>query len=66
LKNLGLIMGINGKRMLWRSLAVARVLNASKWDFEKLQRRAKDQIERAEAGRIQAAQRAFHGVSEQD
>ena len=62
----GLIMGINGKRMLWRSLAVAKVLNPSKWDFEKLERRAEDQIERAEAGRIRAAQRAFHGASDQD
>jgi hypothetical protein len=62
----GLIMGINGKRMLWRSLAVAKVLNPSKWDFEKLERRAEDQIERAEAGRIRAAQCAFHGASDQD
>ena len=62
----GLIMGINGKRMLWRSLAVANVLNPSKWEFEKLQRRAEDQIERAEAARIQAAQRAFAGASDQD
>jgi hypothetical protein len=62
----GLIMGINGKRMLWRSLAVAKVLNPAKWNFEKLERRAKDQIERAEAARIQATQRAFHGASDQD
>jgi len=62
----GLIMGINGKRMLWRSLAVAKVLNPAKWNFEKLERGAKDQIERAEAARIQAAQRAFHGASDQD
>jgi hypothetical protein len=60
----GLIMGINGKRMLWRALAVAKVLNPSKWDFEKLQRRAEDQIERAEAGRIEAARRAFHCASD--
>lgn len=62
----GLIMGINGKRMLWRSLAVANLLNRSKWDFEKLLCRAEDQIERAEAARIQAAQRAFRGASDQD
>jgi hypothetical protein len=62
----GLIMGINGKRMLWRSLAVANVLNPSKWDFEKLQRRAEDQIEQAEAGRIHAARRAFHAATDQD
>ena len=62
----GLIMGINGNRMLWRSLGVANLLNLSKWDFETLQRRAEDQIERAEAARIQAAQRAFRGASDQD
>jgi hypothetical protein len=55
----GLIMGISGKRMLWRSLAVANVPKTSKWDFEQLQRRAEDQIERAETERIRAAQRAF-------
>jgi hypothetical protein len=62
----GLIMGIHGKRMLWRSLAVAKVRNPSKWDFEQLQRRAEDQIERAEAERIKAAQRAFADASDQD
>jgi hypothetical protein len=62
----GLIMGIFGKRMLWRSLAVAKVPNTSKWDFEQLQRRAEDQLERAEAERIQAAQRAFAGATDQD
>lgn len=60
----GLIMGIFGKRMLWRALAVANVPNTSKWDFEQLQRRAEDQIERAEAERIQAAQYAFVGASD--
>ena len=61
----GLIMGIFGKRMLWRALAVAKVPNTSKWDFEQLRRRAEDQIERAEAERIQAAQYAFAGASDQ-
>jgi len=61
----GLIMGISGKRMLWRSLAVAKVANASKWDFKQLQRRAEDQIEQAEAERIKAAQRAFACASDQ-
>jgi hypothetical protein len=62
----GLIMGIHGKRMLWRSLAVANVPNTSGWDFEQLRRRAEDQIERAEIQRIQAAQRAFVRGSGQD
>jgi hypothetical protein len=62
----GLIMGIFGKRMLWRALAGANVPNTSKWDFEQLQRRAEDQIERAETERIQAAQRAFTCAGGQD
>ena len=59
-------MGISEKKLLWRSLAVAKVPNTSKWDFEQLQRRAEDQIERVEAERIRAAQRAFAGASDQD
>jgi hypothetical protein len=55
----GLIMGIFGKRMLWRSLASANLPNGSKWDFAQLQRRAEDQIEQVEAERIKAVQRAF-------
>jgi len=62
----GLIMGIFGKRMLWRSLATANMPNTSKWDFEQLQRRAEDQIQRAEAERLQAAQRAFVRGRSQD
>jgi hypothetical protein len=62
----GLIMGISGKRMLWRSLAVANVPNRSKLDFEQLQRRADDQIEQAETERIRAAQRAFVRESGED
>jgi hypothetical protein len=52
--------------MLWRSLAVANVPNRFEWDFEQLQRRAEDQIERAETERIRAAQRAFVRGSDQD
>ena len=61
----GLIMGIFGKRMLWRSLAVANLPDAAKWDFEQLERRAEDQMERAETQRIQAARRAFTGTADQ-
>jgi hypothetical protein len=42
------------------------VPNTSKWDFEQLQRRAEDQIERTETERIQAAQRAFTCAGGQD
>lgn len=62
----GLTMGITGKRMLWRSLAVAELPNASEWNFDQLQRRAEDQIQRIEAERMKAAQRAFAYASRQD
>ena len=44
----GLIMGITGKKMMWRALAAANLSNASNWDFDELQRRADQQIERTE------------------
>ena len=62
----GLIMGIFGKRMLWRALAVAKVRNTSKWDFDELQRRAEQQIQQTEVERIRAARRAFSGASDKD
>jgi hypothetical protein len=61
----GLIMGIFGKRMLWRSLAAATVPNISRWDFVQLQRRAEDQIQKAEGERTKVAQRAFGHATEQ-
>jgi hypothetical protein len=62
----GLIMGITGKKMLWRSLAAANLLDTSRWDFEELQRRAEQQIEQAEVERIGAARRAFADTSDWD
>jgi hypothetical protein len=59
----GLIMGITGKKLMWRSLAVANLPGNSKWNFEELQRRAEQQIERVEAERIRAAHQAFDGTS---
>ncbi len=61
----GLIMGILGKRMMWRSIAAANLPNASRWDFEELQRRAEQQIELTETERIAAVRRAFAGASDQ-
>jgi hypothetical protein len=55
----GLIMGITGKKLLWRSLVAANLPNASRWDFAELQRRAERQIERVEAERIRAVRQAF-------
>lgn len=55
----GLIMGIAGKKLLWRALAAANLPKLEAFDFKKLQRRAEQQIERTEAERIQAARRAL-------
>ena len=59
----GLVMGITGKKLLWRSLAAANLPNTSRWDFEELKRRAEQQIARVEAERIRAARQAFDYTS---
>ena len=55
----GLIMGIVGKRLMWRALAALNLPKLQAFDFEELQRRAEGQIERTEAERIRAARGAF-------
>ena len=60
----GLIMGVTGKKLLWRALAAANLPNKSRWDFEEFQRRAEQQIERLEAERLRAAREAFSGTSD--
>jgi hypothetical protein len=62
----GLIMGITGKKLMWRSLAAAHLPGNSKWNFGELQRRAEQQIERVEAERIRAARQAFDGASDRN
>jgi hypothetical protein len=59
----GLIMGITGKKLLWRALAAANLPKLEAFDFKELQRRAEQQIERTEAERIQAARRALKSLS---
>jgi len=51
----GLIMGIVGKKLLWRSLAAANLAELNGYDFRELERRAEEQIDRIEAERIRAA-----------
>jgi hypothetical protein len=51
----GLIMGIVGKKLLWRSLAAANLAELNGYDFRELERRAEQQIDRIEAERIRAA-----------
>ncbi len=58
----GLIMGVTGKKLVWRVLAARNLPQLSGYDFEELERRAEQQIERIEVERIRAAQQAFAGT----
>ena len=58
----GLIMGVAGKRLMWRVLAARHLPQLSGYDFKELERRAEQQIERIEVERIRAAQQAFAGT----
>ena len=55
----GLIMGVTGKKLLWRALAAAKLPRLNSYNFEQLQRRADQQIERLEAERIGVVSQAF-------
>jgi hypothetical protein len=58
----GLIMGVTGKKLMWVSLAAAKLPRLNSYNFEDLQRRAEQQVERIEAERISAVRQAFAGV----
>ena len=55
----GLLMGVTGKRLMWRALAAVKLPQLNGYGFEGLQRRAEEQIGRIEAERIRAVQQAF-------
>ena len=55
----GLIMGVTGKKLMWRAVAAAKLPRLKSYNFEQLQRRAEQQIERIEAERIRAVSQAF-------
>jgi len=55
----GLIMGVTGKKMLWRTLAAAKLPELNSYDFEELQLRAEQQVEHIEAERMLAIRQAF-------
>jgi len=55
----GLIMGVTGKKLMWRALAAAKLPELNCYDFEEPQRRAEQQIERIEAERIRAVSQVF-------
>src|SRR5438105_600011 len=59
----GLIMGVTGKKLLWRALAAAKLPELNSYNFEELQRHARQQIERIEAERIRAVRDALAGTS---
>lgn len=58
----GLIMGVTGKRMLWVAVAAAKKPRLNSFNFEQLQRRAEQQVERIEAERISAIGQTFAGA----
>ena len=58
----GLIMGITGKKLMWRALAAANLAQLNGYDFNELQRRAEQQIERIDAERMRAILEAFAGT----
>jgi hypothetical protein len=59
----GLIMGVTGKKLMWAALDAAKLLPLNSYNFEQLQRRAEQQIERIEAERMSAIREAFAGAS---
>jgi hypothetical protein len=62
----GLIMGVTGKKGLWRALAAAKLRQLDGSNFEELQHRAEQQIQKIEAERIQVARQAFSGSGDQN
>ena len=58
----GLIMGVTGKKLMWASLAAAKLPPLNTYNFEQLQYRAEQQIERLDAERIAAVRQAFAGA----
>jgi hypothetical protein len=58
----GLIMGVTGKKLMWRALAETKLPELNTFNFEQLQSRAGQQVERIEAERISAIREAFAGA----
>jgi hypothetical protein len=58
----GLIMGVTGKKLMWGALAAGKLPRLNSYNFEQLQRRAEEQVERIEAERISAVRQAFAGA----
>jgi hypothetical protein len=59
-----LLLGIEGKRRLWRALAHAEVPGLPVTDYERFASRSEDQQQRVEAMRLAAAKKAFAVLQE--
>jgi hypothetical protein len=62
----GLIMGVTGKKLMWRTLSAANLPQLKSYNFDELQQRAEQQIQTLETKRIEAARRAFTGATDAD
>ena len=58
----GLIMEVTGRKLMWRALAAAKLPRLNSYNFEQLQGRAEQQVERIEAERISAVCQVFAGA----
>ena len=56
-----MVMGITGKKLLWRALAASDLPRKANIDFVEMQQRAEEQIARVELERIRAARDALSG-----
>lgn len=60
----GLIVGVTGKKLLWRTLSATKLPQLNGYDFEELQRDAEQQIDRIEAERMRAVSESFAEASD--
>ena len=60
----GLVMGVTGKKLMWRALAATKFPQLNGYDFDELQRHAEQQIDRIEAERMRAVSESFAGASD--
>lgn len=58
-----MVMGITGKKLLWRALAASDLPGKGNIDFVEMEQRAEEQIARVELERIRAAREALSGAS---
>ena len=58
-----LVMGITGKKLLWRTLAGSELPRTGNIDFAEMEQRAEQQVARVELERIRAAREALSSAS---